>query len=68
MPANHRLPCMADGPKEWDGCGRVCMRPEGHRGAHRFVRDDEVSVRLTPAGRAALYRALQAELGVEVRR
>jgi hypothetical protein len=62
------VPCMAEGPVAPDGCGTVCMRPEGHAGAHRWCRDDEVSVCLTPAGRAALYRSLQAELEVEVAR
>jgi hypothetical protein len=62
-----RVPCLAD-RQEGDGWGSICLRREGHTGPHRWCRDDEASVRLTPAGRAALYRSLQAELEVEVPR
>ena len=64
-------PRLADRPPrdgDVDGWGSICLRPEGHTGPHRWCRDDEVAVRLTPAGRAALYRSLQAELLVEVPR
>ena len=62
----NRVPCLADGPAVEDG-GSVCLRPEGHKGGCRFVPDDQVAVRLTPAGRAALFRSLQAELEVAMR-
>jgi hypothetical protein len=63
-----RVTCLVDGPADQEGNGSICLRPEGHPGPHRWCRDDEVAVRLTPAGRAALYRSLQAELAVEVPR
>ncbi len=59
-----RVPCLADGPTDEDGNGSICLRPERHTGPHRWVRDDQVAVQITPAGRAALYRSLQVELGV----
>jgi hypothetical protein len=64
----NRVLCMADGPRQADGTGTACVRTEGHRGRCQFVADDQVSVHLTPAGRAALFRALQADLQVEVAR
>lgn len=69
MPGERRryrlpVPCLADGPDDPDGSATICMRPHRHLGAHRFVPDDQVAVVLTPAGRAALFRAQQVELEV----
>ena len=36
--------CWEDGPKAEDGMSQTCMLLRDHDGAHRWTRDDEISI------------------------
>jgi hypothetical protein len=37
--------CFEPGPRDDDGVGTTCMKPDGHDGPHEFVRDNEIFLR-----------------------